>query len=139
VLFEYPWFNDQPTGIAVSSENRIFVSFPRWGRDPLYSVAEVLPEGSLRPYPDLSWNSWDKPGGKQPAAQFVCVQSVFVDNDDNLWILDPASPSFKGVVKGAAKLVKVNLAEDRVEQVIVFDEQIALPKSYLLVPSSCDV
>ena len=50
-LFEYPTFNDQPTGIAVSREGRVFVSFPRWDKDPLYSVAEVRSDVHCTPIP----------------------------------------------------------------------------------------
>ncbi|MBT1070344.1 L-dopachrome tautomerase-related protein [Pelotalea chapellei] len=130
-LLVHASFKDQPTGIAVSSQARLFVSFPQWGKRPLHSVVEVLPDGSLRPYPDLAWNSAGNQVDSQSGKHFICVQSVFVDDRDNLWILDPASPSFKGVVKGGAKLIKVNLAGDRVEQVIHFDTPIIRPESYL--------
>jgi len=130
-LFEYPYFNDQLTGVAVSHKGRTFVNFPRWDKDPLYSVAEVLTDGSLRPYPDYGWNRWGADEALHPEAHFVCVQSVVVDRDDFLWILDPASPSFKGVVRGGAKLVKVNLTTDLVEQVIPLDLSAAPPESYL--------
>ncbi len=130
-LLEYPLSNDQVTGIAVSRQGRIFVNFPRWGKDPLYSVAEVLPDGSLRPYPDTDWNRWGKDEAGHPEAHFVCVQSVVVDGSDFLWVLDPASPAFKGVVPGGAKLVKINLATGIVEQVIPFDDVAAPRASYL--------
>jgi len=129
-LFEYPYFGDQVTGIAVSQEGRIFVNFPRWGKDPRYSVAEVLADGSLRPYPDVVWNRWGPAEAGHPEAHFVCVQSVYV-KDSFLWILDPASPAFSGVLPGGAKLVKVNLATNLVEQVIPFDAATAPANSYL--------
>ena len=131
VLFEYPYFNDQVTGIAVSQQGRIFVNFPRWDKDPLYSVAELLPDGTLRPYPDNDWNRWGMDEANHPEAHFVCVQSVNVDADDFLWILDPASAGFKGVVPGGAKLVKVNLASDTVERGIPFNGVIAPRNSHL--------
>ncbi len=130
-LFEYPFFSDQATGIAVSVEGRVFVNFPRWDKDPLYSVAEVLPDGSLRPYPDADWNRWGKDEKGHPEAHFICVQSVFADAGNSLWILDAASPGFKGVVPGGAKLLQVNLATNRVERVIHFDAAVAPAASYL--------
>ncbi|SNB47879.1 SMP-30/gluconolactonase/LRE family protein [Geobacter sp. DSM 9736] len=129
-LFEVAGFDDQVTGVAVSRKGRIFVNFPRWGKDPRYSVAELLPDRTLRPYPDANWNRWDGKAN-DAAGHFVCVQSVFVDREDNLWILDPASPSFKGVVPGGAKLLKVNLAHDRVERVYPFDSSAAPSAGYL--------
>lgn len=131
LLIEYPTFNDQVTGIAVSQKGRIFVNFPRWDKDPLNSVAELLPDGSLRPYPDNDWNRWGLDENSHPEAHFICVQSVVVDGDDYLWVLDPASPAFKGVVRGGAKLLKINLATDTVERVIPFDDAVAPSTSYL--------
>ncbi|MDA8413614.1 MAG: L-dopachrome tautomerase-related protein [Desulfobacteraceae bacterium] len=130
-LIEYRQLNDQVTGIAVSHQGRIFVNFPRWDKDPLYSVAELLPDGSLRPYPDHDFNRWGKDEAAHPEAHFVCVQSVVIDGDDNLWVIDPASPGFKGVVPGGAKLVRINLANDTIERNIPFDETAAPRSAYL--------
>jgi hypothetical protein len=41
---------------------------------------------------------WNKPGN--PASHFVCVQSVVVDDQDNLWILDLAAPKMQQIIKG---------------------------------------
>jgi hypothetical protein len=116
VLFEFASVPDQVTGIAVSRQGRIFVSFPRCVGNPRQSVAEVMSDGSLRPYPDSEWNSWN---GDEKAAgkHLVCVQSVFVDDSDFLWILDPASPGLKEK-GGGAKLVKVDLASNQVVKVV---------------------
>jgi sugar lactone lactonase YvrE len=130
VLFEFASVPDQVTGIAMSSQGRIFVSFPRWVGNPRQSVAEVMSDGSIRPFPDTEWNNWN--GDAATAGNhFVCVQSVFVDDNDSLWILDPASPGFKGVVQGGAKLVKVNLVSNQVVKVVPFDGTIAPRASYL--------
>jgi sugar lactone lactonase YvrE len=120
----------QLTGVAVSKAGRIFVNFPRWVGVPTPSVAEVAADGSLTPYPDTAWNGWSKAKG-DAKKQFVCVQSVFVDETDMLWILDPASPAFHGVVPGGAKLLRVDLAKNQVERVYSFNKKVAPPKSYL--------
>lgn len=130
-LFEFASLLDQITGIAVSSQGRFFVNFPRWAGNPRYSVAELMQDGSLRPYPDAAWNRWEGKDATDSAKHFVCVQSVYVDDKDFLWILDPASPGFQGVVQGGAKLLKVDLSSNRVVQVITFDETVALRNSYL--------
>jgi sugar lactone lactonase YvrE len=130
-LFELQTYNEQATGIALSRTGRIFLNFPRWDRDPASSVVELLPDGTLKPYPNQEWNRWRRDASLDPASRFVCVQSLFVDDSDVLWILDPASPAFAGVVPGGAKLVKVDLATDSIVQVIPFDEKAAPPKSYL--------
>lgn len=118
----------QVTGIGVSPKSgRIFVNFPDWSDPHGVSVAELGKNEELIPFPDASWNT----ATGDPAQRWVCVQSVVVDDEDNLWILDPASPKMEGVVPGGAKLVKVDLKTNQVAQVIVFDAQIASEKSYL--------
>jgi sugar lactone lactonase YvrE len=59
------------------------------------------------------------------------VQSVVVDDQGNLWILDPAAPKMQEIVKGGPKLVKVDLTTNKVVQIIPFGEDVAPAKSYL--------
>jgi sugar lactone lactonase YvrE len=59
------------------------------------------------------------------------VQSVVVDDQDNLWVLDPAAPKMQEIVKGGPKLVKIDLATNKVVQTISFGEDVAPAKSYL--------
>lgn len=117
--------DQQATGIAVSKSGRIFVSFPDWSDGHTISVAEVV-AGKPKPYPNDEWNH---PGS--PNDHFVCVQSVYVDESDSLWILDPAAPKMKQIVKGGPKLVKVDLVKNEVVQTIAFGEEVAPKKSYL--------
>lgn len=122
----------QPTGVAVSRAGRVFVSFPRW-TDGVHSlsVAEVLPSGKLRPYPDATWNRWDGADLDMAEHRLVCAQSVVVDSSDTLWILDSASPNFSGTLPGAAKLLKVDLETDRVIEVFHLPHAVARTDSYM--------
>lgn len=117
------------TGVAVSKEGRMFVCWPRWSDDVPVSVAELLPSGEAVPYPDAAWNAWDE--RMSPRSGFVCAQSVYVDAENFLWILDPANPKFAGVIEGGPKLVKVDLATNRIAAKYYFDEYAAPPGSYL--------
>jgi sugar lactone lactonase YvrE len=119
----------QWTGVAVSEDGRVFVNFPRWWPEVPVSVAEVMPDGSLRPYPDEAWNGWAP--GSDPSSSFVCVQSVVADGEGSLWVLDPANAWFQGVVPGGARLIEIDLATDRVVRAIGFDEKVAPAGSYL--------
>lgn len=118
--------NQQVTGVGVSQKSgRVFVNFPYWSDDHFLSVAEIA-DGKPRAFPDEEWN---KPG---PAGNhFICVQSVVVDDQDKLWVLDPAAPKMQEIVKGGPKLVKIDLATNKVVQTIPFGEDIAPTKSYL--------
>jgi len=108
----------QVTGVGVSQKSgRIFVNFPYWSDDHPLSVAEIV-NGQPRAFPDDEWNKsavgrarGGEPGS--PESHFVCVQSVVVDDQDNLWILDPAAPKMREIIKGGPKLVKVDLGMPR--------------------------
>ncbi|HEY0777722.1 MAG TPA: L-dopachrome tautomerase-related protein, partial [Gemmatirosa sp.] len=97
------------------------------------SVAEVMKDGSVRPYPDTAWNAWRnvKKNDISPADHFVCVQSVVADRRGNLWVLDPAAPANGSLVPGGPKLVRIDLASNRPAQTIRFDTTVAPNGSYL--------
>lgn len=126
-------FEHQVTGVTVSEDNRLFVNFPRWTEDTPLSVAELLPDGGLRPYPDDQWNRWRNARKDELDAggHWVCVQSVVADGRGSLWVLDPAAPAQSHVVAGGPKLVRIDLASNQVAQTIAFDEDAAPQGSYL--------
>lgn len=126
-------FEHQVTGVSVSEDNRIFVNFPRWTEDTAVSVAELLPDGGLKPYPDEEWNAWRnaKKDEVSPEDHWVCVQSVVADGRGSLWVLDPAAPAQAHLVSGGAKLVQIDLAANKVARTIAFGEDVAPQGSYL--------
>jgi len=125
--------NMQWTGIAVSDQDRIFVSFPNRSSSHAISVAEVTDSVNFKSYPDDAWNS-DVPNG-DPENSLVAVQSVFIDNAGFLWILDSANPErdgrFTGVVAGGAKLLQVDLATNKVVNKIKFEASVVTPATVL--------
>lgn len=126
-------FDHQVTGVTVAADGRTFVNFPRWTEDAPVSVAEVTRGGGIRPYPDADWNAWRNVNGDRldPGSHFVCVQSVVADGRGNLWVVDPAAPGQGYTVPGGPKLVRIDLATNRVAQVIRFDETVAPRSSYI--------
>jgi len=115
------------TGVTVAPSGRIFVNFPRWGDDVPATVAE-LRDGVAVPYPDERWNQ-PRDAGDETA--FVSVQSVVVDPQGRLWVVDTGSPMFQPIRTGGAKLVCVDLDTDTVRQTIVPPPDVALPTTYL--------
>jgi len=130
-LTQVATFEQQVTGVAVSPTGRIFVNFPRWEQDVEVSVAEVLKDGSLRPYPDAAWNAWRNAKPLSPGDHFVCVQSVTVDPQGFLWVVDPAAPGNEFNLDGGPKLVKIDLGTDKVVQAIRFGRDTVPQGSYL--------
>jgi len=121
--------NRQFTGIALSSSGRLFLVYPCWLDEHTHSLVEVMADGKVKPYPDEKWNSWKK--GEPGKEKFVCAQAAYVDSQENLWIVDPASPQMEGVVEGGAKLVRISLKDNRVERVYPLDSQLAPKESYI--------
>lgn len=117
------------TGVAVSDGGRIFVNYPRWSMNVPVSVAELNNEGNSIPFPNQDWNNWTP--GMSVADHFVCVQSVYIDKNNYLWILDSGLDITRGILEGAPKLIKVDLAANEIIKTIIFDVSIALPTSYL--------
>jgi sugar lactone lactonase YvrE len=116
----------QVTGVGVSTKSgRIFVNFPYWSDDHSISVAEIV-NGQPKAFPNDEWNKAGPAG-----SHFICVQSVVVDDQDSLWVLDPTAPKMQEIVKGGPKLVKIDLATNQVVQTIPFGEDVAPKKSYL--------
>ncbi|SHL42700.1 SMP-30/gluconolactonase/LRE family protein [Hymenobacter psychrotolerans] len=121
----------QMVGVAVLPDGRIFADFPRWDNNPVTPVAEVLPDGSVKPYPDANWCAWNETTRQEPQKHWICPQSVHADNTGMLWVLDPASPGIKGTVPGGPKLVKIDPATNKVTQNISIPDNVAPRKSYL--------
>jgi sugar lactone lactonase YvrE len=133
LLQQVAQFEHQVTGVTVTEQGRLFVNFPRWTEDSPVSVAEVMKDGSLRPYPDAQWNAWRNVRRDElaPSDHWVCVQSVVADGRGSVWVVDPAAPAVDGLVPGGPKLVRIDLATDHVARVIRFGQDVAIPGSYL--------
>ncbi|MBD3884611.1 gluconolaconase [Phormidium tenue FACHB-886] len=116
-----------PTGVTVSQAGRIFVNFPRWGDPVEFTVAE-LKDGEPVPYPNAEIN---RPNPNNPAQSFVSVQSVVIDPQDRLWILDTGSINFAPTQPGGPKLIGVDLRQNRIFKTIEFPADVALPTTYL--------
>ncbi|WP_145145782.1 L-dopachrome tautomerase-related protein [Roseomonas gilardii] len=107
------WHADRVwNGIATSIDGRAFVSFPS-ADGPGIQAAEILKDGTLRPYPDAAWNIVRDP--PSPAEGFVRVNALRIGPDGHLWIIDAGAPGIgKDAVPGGARLIVVDLANDRI-------------------------
>lgn len=73
--------------VALTSTNRLFVGLPRWpGFEKTPSIAEVLPDGRLKPFPGGHWNDWAP--GKPGANALVKINTIHIFDDDTLWAID---------------------------------------------------
>ncbi|MDR2273074.1 MAG: gluconolactonase [Sphingobacterium sp.] len=114
---------NRPIGVSVTSNNRLFVSFPKQTKNYQYALTEII-NGKPTPYPNEEWNL----KGKE-SFHFVNVQDIFVDTEDNLWVLD-SKPSAAGSIfgkdeksnQGHFKLLKINTNTNQIEHIYRFDD-----------------
>jgi sugar lactone lactonase YvrE len=107
----------QFTGVAVSAKGRLFVTYPRWSNIYKYGVVEVV-HGKAVPYPDAATNNWAP--GQDGMNKWICVQTAYVDDQDKLYIVDPAAPKLGKVYNNSAKVVKFDLATNKIEKTYRF-------------------
>ncbi|WP_414146976.1 L-dopachrome tautomerase-related protein [Erwinia sp. BNK-24-b] len=115
-----PWVCN---AVAVTRNNRIFVGLPRWpGSENSPSVAEVMPDGQLKPFPGGEWNSW-QPGNPGTDA-FVMVNTIHIFDDDTLWVVDQGD---KKLGRDAQKILQFDMTGKLLRK-ITFDEK-TLPEN----------
>jgi sugar lactone lactonase YvrE len=102
----------QLTGIAVARSGRIFTNYPFWSDRYKNAVVEIKSGNRTVPFPNQEMNSWHP--GENGIDKWVCVQAVYVDPQDYLWVVDPASPKQKGVYQNSQKLAKIDLSSNNV-------------------------
>jgi hypothetical protein len=109
---DYQW-----NGIALTNNNRMFASFPRLLGDVTPSVAEILPNNVLSPFPGGEWNTFNPTTSSENVEnRFVNINAVLTDSHNNLWAVDSGMIGNKTIVN-AAKLVKINLQTNTVERI----------------------
>ncbi len=128
-----------PEGVTVSHTGRIFVNFARWG-DPIpFTVAEIV-NGKAVAYPNEAINNWPGRSLPNPNAftdrtadqmHFVSAQSVVVDPEDRLWVLDTGAPLLKNTVPDGPKLVAIDLKTNTVIKTILLPPETAGTNSYM--------
>ena len=80
----YTW-----NGVTVSRTGRLFVSMQRdTPASTTPSVGEIQADGSIAPFPGGAWNTYQY--GQSGHDQFVGINSVVSDANDQLWVVDPA-------------------------------------------------
>ena len=121
--------NVMMTNAAVSPKGRLFGNFPRWTAVPTPSVGEASRDGGFVPFPGGSWNEW-RPG-LPPQERFVCTHGLHADRDNNLWVIDDATPHHATMVEGGAKVVQFDLDTNRVRRLYPVGPELAPPGSRL--------
>lgn len=108
--------------VAVTRNDRIFVGLPRWpGCEDTPSVAEILPDGNLKPFPGGDWNNWQT--GASGAEAFVMVNTIHIFDDDTLWVVDQGDKQ-PGAVQ---KILQFDTQNGKLLRKITFDDKTLPP------------
>lgn len=113
--------------VAVTRNNRIFLGLPRWpGNNDTPSVAECLPDGTLKPFPGEGWHDWQP--GKNGENAFVTVNTVHIFDDDTLWVVDQGDEKSP---QGTQKLLQFDTQTGKLRRKYTFNESILPPGATL--------
>ncbi|KAK9762441.1 hypothetical protein K7432_011813 [Basidiobolus ranarum] len=132
----HEFHQQMPTGVAVSTKGRVFVSYPRWTNDVRYSVAEII-NGKEIPYPSLSMHpeTSEIQSANVTHKSFknfiVSAQTIELDGQDRLWIVDTGSVFRGKTVKGGSKLICFDLRTNKVVKSIIFSDPVIHDISYI--------
>jgi len=119
---------DQPAGVAISNSGRLFVSYPRHDGNVAFTVGEIK-GGHAVAYPSVELNHATV---ETAAGTLFSVQTLEVDASEHLWMLDTGTLQFgEPPVKGAAKLIEVDLSSNRVLRTVLLPPEALVPNSAL--------
>lgn len=131
----------QWTGVALSNDGRMFVNYPRWYPDRYeFAVAEVVRSktdtnvplpNEIVAYPDLETNSWSPEGASAALwrERFVAVQSVHIDRQNRMWVLDTGDVSRSE--SRQAVVYEIDLETDAIRRAMPVPFDVAPEGSYL--------
>lgn len=116
-----------PSGIAVTG-GRVFVGFPRHAVNHKGATLAELKNGQLRPYPDAAAAM---PSDRPPATRLMSIHGMTTDAKGRLWAIDDGKLAGEPLAPGAAKVIGIDPATDRIFARIVLSAPTLLPDSHM--------
>ena len=114
--------NPDPSGIAVSSDDRVFLGFPRHADNHKEFALAELKNGNLTPFPN---KEYVYPSGKAYKDWLVSPHGLYMDKNDVLWILDDGKRSgIDEIPEGAAKVVGINIKTKKIIHSLIIPKPI---------------
>ena len=125
--------NPDPSGIAVTSDNRIFLGFPRiLVNHDSFGLAELV-NGSLVPFPNAAYVFPPQSNnGVAYCDWLVSPHGMYMDQDDVLWIIDSGKRAgIKAIPVDAAKVVGIDIKSRQIVASIVITRDAMSDDSHL--------
>ncbi|CAG9255874.1 Gluconolactonase [Paraburkholderia unamae] len=117
-----------PSGIAVTPSGRIFVGFPRHADNHREATLAELRGGALIAYPSAALSL---PSDLPPARRLISIHGMTTDRRGRLWAIDDGKLAGQPIAPGAAKVVGIDPASDRVIASIVLTPPVMRPDSHM--------
>lgn len=106
-----------PSGIAVSSSNRVFIGFPRHADNHSWYALGELKNNKVTPYPDNILGSTQK---GHYADWLVSPHGMYIDKNDVLWVLDDGKQAGESEIpEGAAKVIGIDTKTNKVVHKVI--------------------
>jgi sugar lactone lactonase YvrE len=114
--------NPDPSGIAVSSKNRVFLGFPRHADNHKEFALAELVNDQLIPFPG---KEYVYPGTKPYKDWLVSPHGMYIDKNDVLWVLDDGKRSgIKEIPEGAAKVVAIDINTKKILHSVIIPKPV---------------
>ncbi|MDB5653231.1 MAG: putative major royal jelly-like protein [Tardiphaga sp.] len=105
-----------PSGIVVTPEGRIFVSFPRHAENHSGATLAELRDGQLLPFPNAEMSL---PSSKPAAQRLLSVHGMTLDQRGRLWAIDDGKLAGQAIPPGGAKVVGFDGAGQLIASVVL--------------------
>ncbi|MDT3282046.1 L-dopachrome tautomerase-related protein [Shewanella scandinavica] len=113
-------------GITFTSDDRLIFSYHPFYQ-PNIKVAELLADGSTKPFPNSDWQQCHDPQGKakEPDTCLNWVLGLRTDDQDRVWLLD----SGQQAPRIEPKLVAWDTKKNQLDRIIHLPAPVSLPES----------
>ncbi|NRD31567.1 hypothetical protein HQQ92_07165 [Shewanella sp. DC2-4] len=113
-------------GITFTSDERLIFSYHPFYQ-PNIKVAELLADGSTKPFPNSDWQQCHDPQGKakEPDTCLNWVLGLRTDDQDRVWLLD----SGQQAPRIEPKLVAWDTKKNQLDRIIHLPAPVSLPES----------
>lgn len=117
-----------PSGVAVTPDGRIFVSFPRHADDHPGATLCELRDGVLTPFPSRAMSD---PSDAAPRDYILSAHGIALDAKNRLWIIDNGKRAGHPIPDGGAKVMGFDVETGAVIASIPLLPPVLLPDSHM--------
>ncbi|MDE1155654.1 MAG: L-dopachrome tautomerase-related protein [Acidobacteriaceae bacterium] len=119
--------NAEPSGVVVTPDGKIFLTFPRITAEQKGPTLARLEGNRLVPFPDAAWNQEHG----EASSRFVSALGLTLDAQGRLWVLDEGRAA-KGVTEhDGPKLVAFDPSSGKLLQRVVLRAPALMPDSHV--------